>query len=234
MATAKKKGDTIYDRIARQREWIRDHGGDRAGYVAHYGDPDTPVLMPNGVSTGFHGDGGTKIYEADMDALRAMVSQAVGSAHDWTLDQLMNEPIEAREPRRRPTDVVRERTRQQQHADMINTVIKTMIDFRATIVSDVTEQGEFGFDRYVTFALRNGRILILRSYGRGREAMGWDVLAPLTLSNEVADTMKAIGDYAIGGSRLNQIRNLAENGLNVHYTTGLHDHLRRIAELAKE
>jgi len=45
-------------RIAEQEEWIEDHGGDLAGYIARYEG---------------HGNGGAAIYAADLAQLAAVV-----------------------------------------------------------------------------------------------------------------------------------------------------------------
>ena len=43
--------------IDEQMQWIAEHGGDLEGYVKIYGSRDDPEP---------YGDGGEKIYEADM------------------------------------------------------------------------------------------------------------------------------------------------------------------------
>jgi hypothetical protein len=45
--------------MAEQEDWIRDHGGDLAGYVKRYGSKDDPNHF---------GDGGEAIFEADVAA----------------------------------------------------------------------------------------------------------------------------------------------------------------------
>jgi hypothetical protein len=54
---------TIYDLIAAQRQWIEDHGGSEAGYVARYGSIHTPER---------YGNGGEAIYKADLDELHRL------------------------------------------------------------------------------------------------------------------------------------------------------------------
>ncbi len=51
---------TIDQYITEQRQWIEEHGGDLAGYVARYGSRD---------DANHYGDGGEAIYQADIDAL---------------------------------------------------------------------------------------------------------------------------------------------------------------------
>lgn len=57
---------TNYRRLlTEQRKWIEEHGGDLPGYIHRYGDP--------GINTAegrpMYGEGGTKIYAADMQEL---------------------------------------------------------------------------------------------------------------------------------------------------------------------
>jgi hypothetical protein len=56
----------LTDRLKRQEEWIEQCGGDLAGYIARYGDPNVPAEDGKPM----YGDGGTLIYEADQIALR--------------------------------------------------------------------------------------------------------------------------------------------------------------------
>ena len=49
----------LFMEIGQQRRWIAEHGGDRAGYIARYGDA---------------GDGGEAIYEADAAELHKLTT----------------------------------------------------------------------------------------------------------------------------------------------------------------
>ena len=49
-------------RMREQAAWVREHGGDRAAYVARYGSVDDAK---------HYGEGGEAIYQADVDALAA-------------------------------------------------------------------------------------------------------------------------------------------------------------------
>lgn len=63
-----KKQDRISylkQKIAEQRRWIEEHGHDRMGYVARYGSSSAPVEERRG-------DGGERIYEADLAELRKL------------------------------------------------------------------------------------------------------------------------------------------------------------------
>lgn len=51
----------VIGKVADQRRWIEDHGGDRLGYVARYGSMNDERRI---------GDGGELIYEADLARLR--------------------------------------------------------------------------------------------------------------------------------------------------------------------
>ena len=51
---------TIENRLAFERKWIYEHGGNLTGYIARYGSVDDPK---------HYGDGGEAIYAADMAAL---------------------------------------------------------------------------------------------------------------------------------------------------------------------
>lgn len=53
---------------ANQREWIKEHGGNLAGYISRYGDPE--VERADGKP--MFGDGGTAIYRADLARLEAI------------------------------------------------------------------------------------------------------------------------------------------------------------------
>jgi len=50
----------LWREIAAQKQWIKEHGGDLAGYVERYGSKDDPE---------HYGDGGELIYAADVAAL---------------------------------------------------------------------------------------------------------------------------------------------------------------------
>ena len=54
--------ETLVRRVAEQRRWIEQHGGDRLGYVARYGSASDPT---------HYGEGGEAIYEADRAELVA-------------------------------------------------------------------------------------------------------------------------------------------------------------------
>lgn len=55
-----KKAEALRHAIA-ERRWYQDHGGSLTGYIARYGDP--------GVTEKWFGEGGTRIHEADYNAL---------------------------------------------------------------------------------------------------------------------------------------------------------------------
>ena len=57
--------------IKSQRQWIEEHGGDLAGYIARYGDPGHPIDR-YAATGGYYGAGGTAIYQADAEVLRAL------------------------------------------------------------------------------------------------------------------------------------------------------------------
>lgn len=57
----------ITEHIAEQEQWIREHGGDKAGYVARYGSMNDEIHS---------GDGGELIYEADLGQLNALKAKA--------------------------------------------------------------------------------------------------------------------------------------------------------------
>lgn len=50
------------------KEWMTAHGETLAGYIQHYGDPGIPTADGKDM----YGDGGTKIYNADMTELRRL------------------------------------------------------------------------------------------------------------------------------------------------------------------
>jgi len=58
--TAQQKNEKA---IAQQKKWIKEHGGDAAGYIKTYGS----TWDPNHT-----GDGGELIYEADLAELRRL------------------------------------------------------------------------------------------------------------------------------------------------------------------
>lgn len=57
----------LRSKIKAQRDWIRDHGGDRGGYVVRYGDS---------------GAGADAIFEADMNKLRELEEQAASAGRN--------------------------------------------------------------------------------------------------------------------------------------------------------
>ena len=59
--------DRLRQQIIDQRRWIEDHGGDHAGYVKRYGNPDQDHC---------YGDGGSAIYHADKAALDDLLLRA--------------------------------------------------------------------------------------------------------------------------------------------------------------
>lgn len=65
----KTKLERARESVREERKWIEEHGRDVSGYVARYGDSDAPYgkRVEDG---GRYGEGGQRIYEADMDALR--------------------------------------------------------------------------------------------------------------------------------------------------------------------
>lgn len=56
-------GKTRAQLVREQEEWIAEHGGNLAGYVARYGSKDAPD---------HYGAGGEAIYKADTDALEEL------------------------------------------------------------------------------------------------------------------------------------------------------------------
>lgn len=58
------KRDFLLREIARQKEWIKEHGGDIFGYVKRYGMRGDP--------SGWYGDGGELIFQADYDHLKKL------------------------------------------------------------------------------------------------------------------------------------------------------------------
>ena len=67
-----KTRELYLDLLKHQRQWIAEHGGDLAGYIARYGD--SPVPNANGGTPG-PGDG-TAIYNADMAELHRIEERA--------------------------------------------------------------------------------------------------------------------------------------------------------------
>jgi len=62
----------LLQQLIEQQRWMDAHGGDKAGYVAHYGSASR---------TTFDGAGGEAIYEADKAALehwRRQLARAAG------------------------------------------------------------------------------------------------------------------------------------------------------------
>lgn len=60
---------TLNQRIAEQRKWIDEHGGNLAGYVQRYGSKDAPD---------HYGDGGEAIYAADKGELDRLLARQRG------------------------------------------------------------------------------------------------------------------------------------------------------------
>lgn len=60
--------------VAEQEDWIEDHGGDIAGYVARYGSI---------IDKQHHGNGGEAIYAADMVRLSTLVIRANKLLQAW-------------------------------------------------------------------------------------------------------------------------------------------------------
>jgi hypothetical protein len=60
------KADTLYRMIGEQRRWMQDEGETLEGYIERYGDPGMDKC---------HGDGGTAIYNADLNALQKLETQ---------------------------------------------------------------------------------------------------------------------------------------------------------------
>ena len=58
--------------IAEQEEWIRDHGGDEAGYVKRYGSAVAPEHYGNGGEAIFRADG------AHLERLKTDLSRVRG------------------------------------------------------------------------------------------------------------------------------------------------------------
>jgi hypothetical protein len=65
-----RRAVTVMNYIRQQRDWISRCGGDLAGYVARYGDSSASPSRPV-AEGGRYGDGGQRIYEADINQLRA-------------------------------------------------------------------------------------------------------------------------------------------------------------------
>lgn len=64
-ATANRRAK-LHAEIVQQIAWIRDHGGNEAGYVARYGSRHDAEC---------YGDGGELIYAADLGALTRLQDQ---------------------------------------------------------------------------------------------------------------------------------------------------------------
>jgi hypothetical protein len=63
------KRSTIGQAIIEQANWIVDHGGSEAAYVARYGSRNDP---------NHYGDGGEAIYAADVAYFNKLVRQSGG------------------------------------------------------------------------------------------------------------------------------------------------------------
>lgn len=61
------KGDSLFERLAAQFQWIDKCGGDEAGYVKRYGAASDPQ---------HYGSGGEAIFKADHDALIKLIEEA--------------------------------------------------------------------------------------------------------------------------------------------------------------
>jgi hypothetical protein len=68
MTTSEDRLHSANARLARQRTWIEEHGNDRAGYVARWGSSSALIDERRG-------DGGEKIYEADLAALHEIEAE---------------------------------------------------------------------------------------------------------------------------------------------------------------
>jgi len=60
------KKQSLQSRIADQRKWIEEHGGNEYGYVQRYGSKHDDK---------HYGDGGEAIFKADHDALMRLLTQ---------------------------------------------------------------------------------------------------------------------------------------------------------------
>ena len=63
-----RKSQKRIARLQEQLQWIADHGGDEAGYVARYGSANDPE---------HYGDGGEAIWAADYAALQKIQAEFV-------------------------------------------------------------------------------------------------------------------------------------------------------------
>jgi hypothetical protein len=81
--TRSKTIEWLEREIAAQRQWIREHGGDRLGYIARYGDPLVDVTWGPNAGKPMYGEGGTSIFNADMGELirlETLLAKAQGRA----------------------------------------------------------------------------------------------------------------------------------------------------------
>lgn len=67
MLTFEIKVRDLAAKLVSQRQWIAEHGGNLAGYIALYGSAN---------DLNHHGDGGEAIFEADMGELHRLESLA--------------------------------------------------------------------------------------------------------------------------------------------------------------
>ncbi len=63
------KVDKLAVDVAYQRDWVANHGGDLAGYIARYGPADGDPARPVSAG-GRYGLGGPAIYAADIAVLK--------------------------------------------------------------------------------------------------------------------------------------------------------------------
>lgn len=72
-----------------QIAWIESCGGNLAGYIARYGDPD----FPRADGKPMLGEGGTAIFNADMNALKKIQERLGESTQDTTANMFGNKCI---------------------------------------------------------------------------------------------------------------------------------------------
>jgi hypothetical protein len=73
--SAKKAGalGRAYRRLNEEREWMKQCGGNLAGYIIKYGSKNDPE---------HHGDGGEAIYEADLAKVRQYEEEVAALADE--------------------------------------------------------------------------------------------------------------------------------------------------------
>lgn len=82
MPLLSKEYVTALEALEDQREWVVEHGGNLAGYVARYGSKEDPE---------HYGDGGEAIYEADkaaLDRAQARVDKLVRITLNMTIKRM--------------------------------------------------------------------------------------------------------------------------------------------------